>query len=47
MTHPTLTEAQQQALLQAARAAQRMAYAPYSRYQVGAAVLDEQGRHTP
>jgi len=44
MTHPTLTEAQQQALLQAARAAQRMAYAPYSRYQVGAAVLDEQGR---
>jgi len=44
MTHLTLTEAQQQALLQAARAAQRMAYAPYSRYQVGAAVLDEQGR---
>ena len=38
------TPIEQQALLQAARAAQRMAYAPYSRYQVGAAVLDEQGR---
>jgi cytidine deaminase len=44
MTHLTLTEAQQRALLQAARAAQRKAYAPYSRYQVGAAVLDDQGR---
>ena len=42
-THlPTAT--QQQALLQAARAAQLNAYAPYSRYPVGAAVLDEQGR---
>lgn len=38
------TSTQQQALLQAARAAQRMAYAPYSHYQVGAAVLDERGR---
>jgi len=44
MTHLTLTEPQKQALLQAARAAQRMAYAPYSHYQVGAAVLDDQGR---
>ena len=44
MTHLTLTEPQQQALLQAARAAQLKAYAPYSRYQVGAAVLDDQGR---
>jgi len=44
MTHPTLTEPQQQALLQAARAAQLQAYAPYSRYPVGAAVLDDQGR---
>jgi cytidine deaminase len=40
----TLTDSQQQALLQAARQAQRQAYAPYSNYPVGAAVLDEQGR---
>jgi cytidine deaminase len=40
----TLSETQQNALLQAARSAQRMAYAPYSNYKVGAAVLDEQGR---
>jgi cytidine deaminase len=39
-----LTESQQQALLQAARAAQQMAYAPYSNYKVGAAVLDDQDR---
>lgn len=32
------------ALVQAARQAQQHAYAPYSRFQVGAAVLDEQGR---
>ncbi|APW48133.1 cytidine deaminase [Rhodoferax antarcticus] len=38
------TPTQQQALLLAARAAQLKAYAPYSRYQVGAAVLDDQGR---
>ena len=38
------TEAQQAQLLQAAREAQTRAYAPYSRFQVGAAVLDEQGR---
>lgn len=44
MSQPVLTEPQQQALLQAARAAQRMAYAPYSHYPVGAAVLDELGR---
>jgi cytidine deaminase len=44
MTAFTLTEAQQQALLQAARDAQTKAYAPYSHYLVGAAVLDEQGR---
>lgn len=39
-----LTESQQQALLQAARLARLKAYAPYSNYQVGAAVLDDQGR---
>ena len=43
LTHPSPLP-QQQALLQAARAAQRMAYVPYSKYPVGAAVLDEQGR---
>lgn len=40
----TLTDSQQQALLTAARLAQRQAYAPYSNYAVGAAVLDAQGR---
>ena len=39
-----LTPSQQQALLQAARLARLKAYAPYSKYQVGAAVLDDQGR---
>lgn len=41
---PTLTAPEIAALLQAARQAQAAAYAPYSRFQVGAAVLDEQGR---
>lgn len=40
----TLSDTQQLALMQAAREAQRMAYAPYSNYKVGAAVLDDQGR---
>jgi cytidine deaminase len=39
-----LSDTQQQALLQAARNAQQQAYAPYSKYLVGAAVLDDQGR---
>lgn len=44
MPHFPITDIQQQALLQAARSAQSKAYAPYSRYPVGAAVLDDQGR---
>lgn len=49
MNHPAaqlqpLTQSQQQALLAAARSAQLNAYAPYSKFKVGAAVLDDQGR---
>jgi cytidine deaminase len=44
MSHFSLTDALQEALLQAARTARLHAYAPYSRYRVGAAVLDEAGR---
>lgn len=39
-----LTDAEQEDLLHAAREAQRHAYAPYSHFAVGAAVLDDQGR---
>ena len=44
MTTPALTEALQQELLRVARDARLRAYAPYSRFLVGAAVLDDQGR---
>lgn len=39
-----LPEVTVQALLDAARAARARAHAPYSKFQVGAAVLDDQGR---
>ncbi len=41
---PDLTEIQKSALLKAAREAQQRAYAPYSKFAVGAAVLDDAGR---
>ena len=44
MTQPSLSIGQRDALLNAARAAQKVAYAPYSKFLVGAAVLDDQGR---
>jgi len=44
MTTPALADALQQALLRVARDARARAYAPYSRFLVGAAVLDDQGR---
>jgi cytidine deaminase len=41
---PPLAPQQIERLLEAARAAQSRAHAPYSRFHVGAAVLDEQDR---
>ncbi len=42
--HPAVSDDHLALLLLAARAAQRAAYAPYSKFHVGAAVLDDQGR---
>ena len=44
MTEQILPDAEWAPLLDAARAAQTHAYAPYSHFAVGAAVLDDQGR---
>jgi cytidine deaminase len=44
MTPFLLTDVLREELLRAARAARSRAYAPYSSYRVGAAVLDEAGR---
>jgi len=41
---PSPTLAQKRALVSRARAVRSRAYAPYSKFQVGAAVLDENGR---
>jgi cytidine deaminase len=43
-TPTVLTSAQQEALLTAAREAAEQAYAPYSNFHVGAALLDDRGR---
>ena len=44
---PLLTSSEREALLRAAVEAMGRAYAPYSRFLVGAAVLDDQGRIHP
>jgi cytidine deaminase len=44
MTRIRVDDERERALLQAAQDARANAYAPYSKFRVGAAVLDEQGR---
>lgn len=44
MSNPDLCADELQRLLDAARAARQRAYAPYSKFHVGAAVLDDLGR---
>ena len=44
MNTPSLSPKVQDRLLKAAREARKRAYAPYSKFLVGAAVLDEKGR---
>lgn len=44
MAEKVIPEAQRDALIQAALAARAQAYAPYSRYRVGAAILCADGR---
>ncbi|MCX7175749.1 MAG: cytidine deaminase [Proteobacteria bacterium] len=44
MSATKLSVSEKQTLVEAARLARKNAYAPYSRYLVGAAVLDEHGR---
>ena len=44
MNTPSLSQVVQDRLLKAAREARKHAYAPYSKFLVGAAVLDEKGR---
>ena len=47
MTVPSITAADEERLVQAAKAVRENAYAGYSGYRVGSALLDEQGRiHT-
>lgn len=43
-TRPPVTDTQRDAMLAAATAAMARAHAPYSKFRVGAAVLDAQGR---